>query len=285
MTAETASGASADIRPAWTTRLKRVPVTLALAWAVVFIVLAWAALPSLFTGYSGVEGVPGEQLQPPSAEHVLGTDGLGRDLYARIVYGARHSLSGAFVAVTVGLLFGTLLGLIAGARGGWIDAVIMRLVDSMLAVPSLLLSLSIIVLLGFGTINVAIAVGAVSVARFARLARSEVVRVRRSEYVEAAYGSGGTFWAVLYRHVLPNSLTSVIALAALQFGSAILAISTLGFLGYGAPPPTPEWGLLIAEGRNYLSRAWWLTAAPGLVVVLVVLSADRISKALGRTAP
>ena len=205
--------------------------------------------------------MPGEQLRPPSAEHILSTDGLGRDVYARIVYGAIHSLSGAFVAVTVGLLLGTLIGLLAGARGGWTDAALMRLVDSMLAVPSLLLSLSIIVLLGFGTLNVAIAVGAVSVARFARLARSEVVRVRRSEYVEAAFGSGGTFWAVLRRHVLPNSLTSVIALAALQFGSAILAISTLGFLGYGAPPPTPEWGLLIAEGRNYLSRAWWLTAA------------------------
>ena len=191
-----------------------------------------------------------------------------------------HSLSGAFVAVTVGLLLGTLIGLVAGSRGGWTDAALMRLVNSMLAVPSLLLSLSIIVLLGFGTLNVAIAVGAVSVARFARLARSEVVRVRRSEYVEAAFGSGGTFWAVLRRHVLPNSLTSVIALAALQFGSAILAISTLGFLGYGAPPPTPEWGLLIAEGRNYLSRAWWLTAAPGVVVVLVVLAADRISKSI-----
>ena len=224
--------------------------------------------------------MPGEQLRAPSLEHVLGTDGLGRDVYARIVYGARHSLSGAFVAVTVGLLLGTLLGLVAGSRGGWLDAVIMRVVDSLLAVPSLLLSLSIIVLLGFGTINVAIAVGAVAVARFARLARSEVMRVRRSEYVEAAFGSGGTFWAVLWRHILPNSLTSVIALAALQFGSAILAISTLGFLGYGAPPPTPEWGLLIAEGRNYLSRAWWLTAAPGIVVVLVVLAADRISKSI-----
>jgi peptide/nickel transport system permease protein len=285
MSAETAGAPGAEISTPWAKRLRRVSPTLALAWTVVFIVLLWAAFPALFTGYSGTEGVPGEQLRPPSAEHILGTDGLGRDLYARIVYGSRHSLSGAFVAVTVGLLFGTLLGLIAGARGGWIDAVIMRLVDSMLAVPSLLLSLSIIVLLGFGTINVAIAVGAVSVARFARLARSEVVRVRRSEYVEAAFGSGGTFWAVLYRHVLPNSLTSVIALAALQFGSAILAISTLGFLGYGAPPPTPEWGLLIAEGRNYLSRAWWLTAAPGIVVVLVVLSADRISKALGGTTP
>jgi|HubBroStandDraft_4_1064222.scaffolds.fasta_scaffold18623_2 peptide/nickel transport system permease protein len=276
---------SGELRPSWATRLRRVPISLALSWFVVAVVLTWAAIPPFFTGYSGTEGVPGEQLRAPSLEHVLGTDGLGRDVYARIVYGARHSLTGAFVAVTVGLLLGTLLGLVAGSRGGWLDAVIMRLVDSLLAVPSLLLSLSIIVLLGFGTINVAIAVGAVAVARFARLARSEVMRVRRSEYVEAAFGSGGTFWAVLWRHVLPNSLTSVIALAALQFGSAILAISTLGFLGYGAPPPTPEWGLLIAEGRNYLSRAWWLTAAPGIVVVLVVLAVDRISKSIQRTAP
>ena len=276
--------AGIEPKPTWLARFRRAPISLVLAWAVVVLVLAWAIMPGAFTGYSGTEGTPGDQLQAPSAEHVLGTDGLGRDVYARIVYGAVHSLSGAFVSVTVGFLLGTLLGLIAGSRGGWTDAVIMRLVDSMLAVPSLLLSLSIIVLLGFGTINVAIAVGAVSVARFARLARSEVVKVRRSEYVEAAFGSGGTFWAVLRRHILPNSLTSVIALAALQFGSAILAISTLGFLGYGAPPPTPEWGLLIAEGRNYLSRAWWLTAAPGIVVVLVVLAADRISKSIARTS-
>lgn len=266
-------------------RLRRVPVSLVLAWLIIAIAFLWAIAPGLFTGFSGVEGVPGEQLRAPGGEHVLGTDGMGRDLYARIVYGAAQSLSGAFVAVGVGLLLGTLLGLVAGARGGWTDAAIMRLVDSMLAVPSLLLSLSIIVLLGFGTINVAIAVGAVSVARFARLARSEVVRVRRSEYVEAAFGSGGSFAAVLWRHILPNSLTSVIALAALQFGAAILSISTLGFLGYGAPPPIPEWGLLIAEGRNYLARAWWLTAAPGVVVVLVVLAADRISRAIGRREP
>lgn len=269
-------------RVGWSVRLRRVPPTLTLAWIVIATALLCAVAPGLFTGYSGVEGVPGHQLRPPSAEHLLGTDGLGRDVYARIVYGAVHSLSGAFVAVAVGLVFGTLLGLVAGSRGGWTDAVIMRLVDSMLAVPSLLLSLSIIVLLGFGTVNVAIAVGAVSVARFARLARSEVMRVRRSDYVEAAFGSGGTFGAVLWRHILPNSLTSVIALAALQFGAAILSISTLGFLGYGAPPPTPEWGLLIAEGRNYLARAWWLTAAPGIVVVLVVLSADRISRSIGK---
>ena len=193
------------------------------------------------------------------------------------MYGAVHSLSGAFVAVAVGLLFGTLLGLIAGALGGRTDAVIMRIVDVLLSVPALLLSLSIIILLGFGTLNAAIAVGVASVASFARLARSESVRVRRSDYVEAAFGSGGRFSAVLWRHVLPNSLTSVIALAALQFGSAILSISTLGFLGYGAPPPTPEWGLLIAEGRNYIASAWWLTTVPGLLVVAVVVAANRIS--------
>nr|WP_246523438.1 ABC transporter permease subunit [Neoroseomonas eburnea] len=157
----------------------------------------------------------------------------------------------------------------------------MRLVDTLLAIPSLLLSLSVIILLGFGSINAAIAVGFVSVAHFARLSRTEVLRVRRAEYVEAAFGSGGRFLAVLWRHVLPNAMTSVLALAALQFGSAILALATLGFLGYGAPPPTPEWGLLIAEGRDFLATAWWLTAAPGLVVVLAVLSTERISRSLG----
>jgi len=123
----------------------------------------------------------------------------------------------------------------------------------------------------------ALAVGVASVASFARLARGEVVRIRHSDYVEAAFGSGGTFFAVLRRHILPNALTPVIAFAALQFGQAILALSTLSFLGYGTPPPAPEWGLLIAEGRNYLSTAWWLTTFPGMLVIAVVLAANRIS--------
>jgi peptide/nickel transport system permease protein len=147
-------------------------------------------------------------------------------------------------------------------------------------VPGLLLQLSIIIILGFGTTNVAIAVGATSVASFARLSRAEVIRVRRADYVEAAFGSGGRFLNVLWRHVLPNSLGTVLAYAALQFGVAILAIATLGFLGYGAPPPIPEWGLLIAEGRKYMTTSWWLTVFPGLAVILVVLAANRISLAL-----
>lgn len=271
-------------RPRWLRSLSRLRPGLVLAWLVLATVILWALFPSLFTSYDPLEGVPGGQLKAPSLLHLFGTDSLGRDLYARVVYGSVHSLSGAVAAVGVGLVVGAALGLAAGAIGGWIDDVIMRFVDVLLAIPTLLLSLSIIILLGFGTINAAIAVGATAIAGFARLTRSEVVRVRRSEFVEAAFGSGGTFLTVLWRHILPNSLTSVIAFTALQFGWAILQISTLGFLGYGAPPPTPEWGLLIAEGRNYIATAWWLTAVPGLVVVAVVLAANRISQSIGGRA-
>ncbi|MFS0732468.1 ABC transporter permease [Microbacterium sp. 1P10UB] len=257
--------------------------TLVLAVAAIAVGVLWAVVPGIFTSYDPIDGVPADKLLPPSAVHWFGTDAIGRDVYARVVFGAIHSLSGALIAVTVGLTLGTALGVVAGTVGGVLDDILMRVVDVLLSIPGLLLSLSIIILLGFGTVNAAIAVGIGSVASFARLSRSEVVRVRRTDYVEAAFGSGGTFFSVLLRHVLPNSLTAVVGLAALQFGAAILAISTLGFLGYGAPAPTPEWGLLIAEGRNYVSTAWWLTTLPGLVVVVLVLSANRISQSLGRS--
>jgi peptide/nickel transport system permease protein len=266
----------------WVAAIKTIQPGLVLSWVVITVVILWALIPQAFTSYSGTVGIARQQLRAPSADHWFGTDALGRDLLARIIYGASNSLSGAFVAVGVGLVVGTALGLIAGTARGRTDAIIMRGIDVLLSIPQLFLSLSIVILLGFGTVNAAIAVGVTSIARFARLARSEVVRVRVSDYVEAAFGSGGTFTRVLVRHILPNSLTSVTALAALQFGWAILAISTLGFLGYGAPPPTPEWGLLIAEGRNYIARAWWLTTVPGVVVILVVLSANRISQSFGK---
>ncbi|MFF3029315.1 ABC transporter permease [Microbacterium sp. NPDC057944] len=258
------------------------PWGLYVAVALVALVVLWAVIPGVFAPGDPLSGAPADKLLPPSGAHWFGTDALGRDLFGRVVHGSVHSLSGALIAVTVGLGLGTLIGAVAGALGGIVDDILMRVVDVLLAIPGLLLSLSVIILLGFGTVNAAIAVGLGSIAAFARLMRSEVARVRRTEYVEAAYGSGGTFFAVLRRHVLPNSLTPIVALAALQFGTAILAISTLGFLGYGAPPPTPEWGLLIAEGRNYIGTSWWLTALPGLVVVAVVLSANRISHRLGR---
>ncbi|MDP9865990.1 MULTISPECIES: ABC transporter permease [Streptosporangium] len=264
---------------------RRPDVGLVLAWLVIAVVVLWAVVPGLFTADDPIAGVPAEKLRGPGPDHLFGTDAVGRDLFTRVVYGAVHSLSGASVAVGVGLVLGTLLGLLAGSTGGVLDALIMRGIDVLLSVPGLLLALTMIILLGPGTVNVAIAVGVGSVAAFARLVRSEVVRVRRTDYVEAAFGSGGRFAAVLGRHVLPNSLGPVIALAALQFGTAILAISTLGFLGYGAEPPTPEWGLLVSEGRNYLATSWWLTSLPGAVVVSVVLAASRISRSMGRENP
>lgn len=252
------------------------------AWLVLLTVVLWALFPAWFTHFIPTDGVAGAQRLAPGNGYLLGTDQLGRDLYTRIVYGAVHSLSGALIAVGLGLALGSLLGLLAGAIGGWFDSLIMRVIDILLAIPGLLLALSVIILLGFGTVNAAIAVGITSIASFTRLVRGETLRVRHSDFVEAAWGSGGTFFSVLLRHIVPNALSTVFAFAALQFGSAILAISTLSFLGYGAPPPTPEWGLLIAEGRNYLSTAWWLTAFPGIVVVLVVLAANRVSQSLRR---
>ncbi|WP_213894539.1 ABC transporter permease, partial [Raoultella ornithinolytica] len=249
-----------------------------LAWSIMIAALLMALAPQLFSGYNPLEGTSGAQRLAPQVGHWLGTDQLGRDLWTRIVYGAVHSLSAALAAVAIGLLVGTALGTLAGAVAGRVESLVMRLVDVLLAIPSLLLSLTVIILLGFGTLNAAVAVGVAAIASFARLARAEVVRVRHSDYVEAAFGSGGTFFAVFWRHILPNSLTAVLAFATLQFGQAILALSTLSFLGYGTPPPVPEWGLLIAEGRNYLSTAWWLTTFPGVAVVAVVLAANRISR-------
>lgn len=264
--------------PAW--RGWRWQPGLWLAYAIIAAAALAAIAPGLFTHYSPIEGIAGAQRLAPQADYWLGTDQLGRDVYTRIIYGASHSLSAALVAVAMGLIIGTAIGVIAGAFAGRVESVLMRLVDVLLAIPSLLLSLTVIILLGFGTVNAAIAVGVASIASFARLARGEVVRIRHSDYVEAAFGSGGTFWTVLWRHILPNSLTAVLAFATLQFGQAILALSTLSFLGYGTPPPIPEWGLLIAEGRNYLSTAWWLTTFPGLVVIAVVLATNRISRQL-----
>ncbi|QXT63200.1 ABC transporter permease [Tessaracoccus palaemonis] len=250
------------------------------ALVVLAVAFAFALFPGLFTGYDPLAGVAAETLKAPSAAHWFGTDATGRDLFSRVVHGARHSLTAGAAAVGIGFVLGTLLGVVAGARPGVVDDAIMRFVDVLLAIPGLLLALSVVILLGFGTTNAAIAVGLTSVAMFARVARSQVVSVSATDYVEAAYGSGGTFWRVLARHVLPNSLGPVLALVALQFGSAILQIATLGFLGYGAPPPTPEWGLLISEGRNYMATAWWLTTLPGVVVVAVVLATNKLSSAI-----
>ncbi len=256
----------------------RSPATI-LSLIVLAIAALWAIMPGVFAPKDPYESLD-VALLAPSGEYLFGTDAVGRDVFSRVVYGARQSLLGALIAVIVGLVLGTLIGLIAGTQRGWVDTVLMRLVDVLLAIPGILLSLSIIIVTGFGSLQAAFAVGMTSVATFARLARSQVIQIAGADFVEAAYGSGATQTQVLFRHVLPNSLTPVLALAALQFGTAILQLSILGFLGYGAPPPVPEWGLLIAEGRDFMATAWWLILLPGLAIVATVMSTNHLSQVI-----
>jgi peptide/nickel transport system permease protein len=249
--------------------------------SVVFVglVLVAAFAPGVLAPGDPLTGVIADKLQPPGPAHVFGTDYLGRDLYTRVVHGAALSLQATVLAVAVALVAGGLLGLVAGFVGRWVDEAVMRFVDVLLAVPPLLLSLALITALGYGTVNIAIAVGIASVAGLARVMRSEVLRVSRATYVEAARAVGTRWWVSLARHVLPNAARPVLVLAVLEFGLAVLAVSALSFLGYGVPPPAPEWGGLVSEGRNYLD-SWWLCAMPGAVIAATVLSVSRISRAL-----
>lgn len=220
---------------------------------------------------------PTEALLPPSAEHWFGTDRLGRDLFARSVYGAHTTLTATLLAVLIAFGVGTLVGLIAGFAGGVVDTAVMRVVDVFLAVPSLLLAMVVVSVLGYSTQNIALAVGVSSIASFARVMRAQVLTVMTQDYVKAAYGLGVGRLGVMLRHVVPNSLSSVIALAALEVGTAVLAVASLGFLGYGAPPPHPEWGLLVAEGRDYVAVHPWASIMPGVTLAVVVIATHRIS--------
>jgi len=253
---------------------------LVLSAVVIALVLLAAVAPAVFIGQDPIAGVPAERLQGPSLSHLFGTDETGRDVFARVVHGAALSLRATVIAVLVALVSGAALGLLAGFRGGWPDSVVMRVIDVVQAVPAILLSLALVTALGFGTTNVAIAVGVSNLAAFARLMRAEVLRVRSGAFVEAARASGVRWSGVLVRHVLPNALGPVLVLATLTFGTAVLEVSALSFLGFGATPPTPEWGALVAGGRGFLATAWWMTTFPGLTVAAVVLATNRLGRAL-----
>lgn len=251
-----------------------------LALAVLLLAALAALAPTLLTGVDPLTGDPAVRLLPPSLEHIFGTDHLGRDVLARTVHGSAQTLSASLAAVAIGVGAGVALGLLAGFFAGLVDPVLMRIVDVLQAVPGLLLSMAVITALGFGTLNVALAVGVAAIPSFARLTRGEVMRWRSTEFVRAARADGLGWTAVLLRHIVPHVRGPIIALLALEFGSAVLAVSALSFLGFGAPPPQPEWGLLVSEGRDFLASAWWMTTLPGLVVAAVVLAANRLSHAL-----
>ncbi|MGH3638568.1 MAG: ABC transporter permease [Mycobacterium sp.] len=271
----------ADARPtvavARLTRPLRVNVWDLLAVSFLVLVAAMIIAPSAIAPYDPLQENPNLPLAGPSLAHPFGTDYIGRDLLSRVIAGTGATIAGSFIAVVIGLVVGTVLGLLAAYFGRAADSIISRIVDVLLSIPTLLLSITIIMALGFGTVNAAIAVGVSSIAVFARLARSEVLATRNLPFVEASEHLGASHLTLLFRHVLPNSYSAVLSLAALQFGTAILAIASLSFLGYGAQPPEPEWGLLISEARNYINSAPGLVFFPSLAIVLTVMSLSRLA--------
>jgi peptide/nickel transport system permease protein len=248
--------------------------------AVVYVVLVVlsAVVPGLFASGDPTQTVPKDKFLSPSLDHLFGTDELGRDLFTRMVHGSALSIEATVISVGVAVVVGLTIGVVSGYAGGWADSLLMRFVDVLLAIPSLLLALAIVTALGFGTINVAIAVGVGLTPGFARITRAEVLRVKTLPYVEAARSGGAGRIRILVRHVLPNSWGPVVVLAVLDFGTAILAVSSLSFLGFGAPPPQSEWGSLISAGRTFLVTSPWLTLLPGLAVGAVVYALNHIGK-------
>lgn len=246
------------------------------------IVLAWVVLAiaaSTFSPHDPLE-IISRSRQRPAPGHVLGTDLLGRDVLSRIIYGSRISLGIGLISVAIGLTAGTLLGLPSGYYGGRVDGTIMRVIDSMLAFPGLLLALVIIAAVGPGLPNVMIAVGFSSVPLYARLVRGSCLTIRETEYVQAAKTLGSSDVRVMVRHILPNLIGPIIVLSTLQVGTAILVGSALSYLGMGAQPPTPEWGLMTAEGRSYLASAWWLSTFPGLAIFSAVVGINLVGDGL-----
>lgn len=241
---------------------------------VVLIVVLVSLFPSVVAPYNPIQMNPAVALQPPSSQHLFGTDLFGRDVFSRVVHGGGRSLQLGVVAVVIAVVLGGTLGLVAGFYGGRTDAVIMRFVDILLAFPSILLALLVVYVLGSGTLNLMIAVGIAAAPDYARIVRGSTLAIREQAFVEAARALGGRDLRLILAHVTPNILAPVIVMATLGLASAILVASALSFLGFGASPPSPEWGVMLNEGRQLLTRAWWLSTFPGIAIMVTVLGCN-----------
>lgn len=237
----------------------------------VLALLALAAAAPVLSPYDPVEATMQNACMEPSAEHIFGTDKLGRDVFSRILYGARYSLSGVLLLVAVIFLVGTSLGIISGYYGGKVDTVIMRISDMMISFPGMILAIAIAGILGGSLVNAVIALTIVSWTKYARLARSMVLKIKKRDFVEAAVVNGGKPTHILWKHIVPNILPLMVITAAADIGAMMMELAGLSFLGFGSQPPAPEWGLMLNEGRQQLQTAPWLMVFPGLAIFLTVV--------------
>ena len=221
-----------------------------------------------------------EALQPPSAAHWFGTDSLGRDIFARVLYGARYSLLIGVGSVTIGLIVGVTLGAIAGFYGGVVDQIIMRCVDVFYSIPNIMIAVVVVSLLGTSTVFLLIALCFTCATSFCRIARAAVMTIRDQEYVESAYAMGLPTWKIILKHIIPNCLSPIIVQVTLLIGTTIIAASSLSFLGIGVPSPAPEWGAMLSDGRQHMRDAAYLCVIPGLAIMMTVLALNLLGDGL-----
>lgn len=244
------------------------------------IVLAAIFAPVLTGGVDPTKGDLSQAIMPPSGDHIFGTDKMGRDIFTRVIYGSRISLVATFAIVIIVFVVGLVLGILAGYFGGIVDTIIMRLADMMLAFPGLVLALAVAGIMGASVRNAIFAISLVTWPKYARLARSLVLKIRHRDYVDAAIVTGSKTPYMLAQYMLPNALPTLVITAATDIGSMMLEIAALSFLGFGAVPPTPEWGLMLSEGRAYMQSAPWLMIFPGLAIFITVVVFNMLGDSL-----
>lgn len=244
------------------------------------IILTAIFAPVVTGGVSPKDAVLKDALQAPSAKHIFGTDKLGRDIFTRVIYGARTSLTASFSVVLIIFALGTVLGVLAGYFGGWTDTIIMRIADMMVSFPGMVFAMAIAGILGASVRNAVIAVSLVSWTKYARLARSLVLKIRNRDYVAAAVVTGSKTPYILAKYMIPNVIPTLVITAATDIGGMMLELAGLSFLGFGAKAPTPEWGLMLNEGRQFIQNAPWMMIYPGAAIFIVVVVFNLLGDAL-----
>ncbi len=250
--------------------VKKSPLTVLGLALTIFLVLV-AIFAPLIAPYDPIKQDLKNRLQPPSWEHPFGTDQLGRDIFSRVVWGSRISLFIALIVVAISFTVGTTIGIISGYFGGKVDEVLMRITDMFMAFPRLVLALAVAAALGPGLFNTMLAIAFVSWVYYARLARASTLQIREEVYIEAARAIGASDKRILFLHVLPMVIAPVVVQATLDMGGTILTAAGLGFLGLGVQPPTPEWGVMVSEGRRFITEQWWVSTFPGFAILLATL--------------